>query len=210
MRRIERSAITLSSSTASTRPFRRSSYGCTSSSYEIAATPCSRSAASSRSYAVVPPSVAMRRPRQIRERAEARRVGGAHREHLAKLVVRQRHGERRATRRRVLDAVERDVEVAARGGLVERCERDLDELRRATELLRDQLGDLDVEALHSLGMLRVGFDVRRAAFRIPCPPKRRRLLSSTFARRERKRDDDRGRERHEPSGRSPSGRRSSE
>ena len=210
MRRIERSAITLSSSTASTRPFKRSSYGCTSSSYETGSMPCSRSATSSSSYAVVPPSVATRRPRRVGERAKARRVGGAHREHLAKLVVRQRHGERRAPRRRVLDAVERDVEVAARSGLVERRERDLDELRRRPSSLAMSSAISTSKPTHARGILRVGFDVRRAALRVAGPPERRRLLRFAAAGREGKRHDDGGRERHEPCGQPRSGRRSEE
>ena len=93
----------------------------------------------------MPPSVATRRPRRSasdRNLSRSRRADG---EHFAELVVRNRGRDRRAARRRVLDAAEADVEVAADRGLIERGERHLDELRRAAERLRDQLGDLDVE-----------------------------------------------------------------
>ena len=79
-------------------------------------------------------------------------------------------------RRRVLDAVERDVEVAAGGGLIERRKGDLLEFRGPTQLLRDELRDLDVEAHDAPGIARVGFHVRRATFRIAGPAKRRQLL----------------------------------
>ncbi len=90
----------------------------------------------------------------------------------------------------VLDAVERDVEVAARGGLVERRIRDLHELCRPAELVRDQLGDFDVETHHALGILRVRFDVRRAAFGVAAPFERRRRLRVDLSGRERDADED--------------------
>ena len=196
MRRIERSAITLSSSTASTRPSedprtgvrRRHTSGvetCLRSRRAAARTPSCRRAS-------------RRDGRADRRACGRRRVAGTHGEHLAKLVVRDRHGERRATRRRVLDAVKpmskspraadwsSDVNATwTNSGAVRAPSRSARRSRRRSPALaRDA---------------RVCFDERRATLRIPAPPKRRRLLSSTFARRERKRDNDRGRERHEPS-----------
>ena len=74
-----------------------------------------------------------------------------------------------APRRDVLDAAQADVEVAALRRLIERGERDLHELRRAAELARDQLRDLDVEADDLRRIARVGFDKRRAAFGVAAP-----------------------------------------
>ena len=197
MRRIERSASTLSSSTASTRPRRRSLYGCTSSSYETAVDAVL--ALRGVQQDLVRHRTAERRDAtaaQIRERAEALAVGGAHREHLAKLVVRHARGDHRAARRRVLDAVEPDVEVAAHGGLVERCERDLDELRRATELLSDQLRDLDVEADELRRILGVRLHERRPALGVAAPAKDRILSSGRACAREKNQKENEGRHSH--------------
>ena len=58
--------------------------------------------------------------------------------------------ERRAPRRRVFDARESDVEVAARDGLVDRLEGDLDELAASRPRpFASALGDLHVEAAHA-------------------------------------------------------------
>ena len=103
---------------------------------------------------------------QIGERAEARGVARPHGQHFAEFVVGDGDGERRASRRRVLDAAHPDVEVAARHRGVDRG--DLDEPRRPPEP-RDELGDLDVEADHARRVVRVGLDVRRAAFRVAAP-----------------------------------------
>ena len=89
-RRSERSAITWSSSTASTRPATRSVYGCTSSSYETGTRPVRLCSASEQ---VVRHRRAERRDAaagEVGERAVAARVRRAHGEHLAELEVRQR------------------------------------------------------------------------------------------------------------------------
>ena len=69
-----------------------------------AARPCSRSARSRISCAIVPASVPTVLPAQIGERRETRRVGVADAQHLAELVVGQRHRHRRAACGRILDA----------------------------------------------------------------------------------------------------------
>jgi hypothetical protein len=65
----------------------------------------------------------------------------------------------------------------------------LHELRRPAELVREQLGELDVETHHALGILRVRFDVRRAAFGVAAPFERRRRLRVDLSGRERDGDD---------------------
>ena len=134
--RRRRSARTLSSSTASTRPITRSLYGCTSSSYETARRPCSASARSRISYAIVPPSVADRFPAEIGERPEAPRIGVADAQHLPELVVRQRDRHRRAPHRRVFDPAQADIGVAPRDALIDQIEPHVDELGRAVRLPR--------------------------------------------------------------------------
>ena len=83
---------------------------------------------------------------QIGERAEARHVRGPDAQDFAELVVGNRQRQRGAARQRVFDAAQADVRVAPGDGLVDRRERDLDELRRAPEAAREQARDLDVEA----------------------------------------------------------------
>ena len=69
------------------------------------------------------------------------------RQHFAELVIRNGDRQRRAARRRVLDAAQADVGVAARDRLIDRGERDVDELAASRPSPRAmQLGDLDVEA----------------------------------------------------------------
>ena len=122
----------------------------------------------------MPPSVATRLPFQIGERAIAIAIAVANREHFAEFVIRDAGGERLAPRRNVFDAAQADVEVASLRGLIERRELHLQELRRAAQLSRDQLGDLDVEADQLRGIARIGFNERRAAFGIAAPPQRLR------------------------------------
>ena len=112
---------------------------------------------------------------QIGERAEPRRVGVADAEHFAELVVRKRDRHRRAARRRVFDAAQADVGVAAGDALIDRAKRDVDELRRPAESGGEQLGDLDVEADEPIGVRGIGFDERRAAFGIAGPAQHARL-----------------------------------
>ena len=106
---------------------------------------------------------------EIGERAEAIAIRLAHRQHFLEPIVRDAGGDSGTPARRVLDAAQADVEVAARRRLVERREGDLHELRRTTQLAGDQLGDLDVEA-NKLGRIgRVRFHKWRAAFGIAAP-----------------------------------------
>ena len=148
---------------------------------------------------------ATRRPRRSASVGTASRSRGAHGEHFAKLVVRERW--RRASRG--APACPRcrssaDVEVAARRGLVERRERDLDELRRRPSAFA-------ISSAISTSRPRTRPDSagrpRRRARRLPRrrPTQRRRLLSRFRPRRDRKRGGEQGRERHEPCGRSRRG-----
>ena len=107
----------------------------------------------------MPPSVPTRRPAQIGERAKLSGVGRADAQHLAKLIIRKGDRVAGAPRRRVLDAAQADVGVAARDRLIDRCKGDLDEARLAAQPPRDQLGDLDVEADDARRVGRVGLDV---------------------------------------------------
>ncbi len=106
---------------------------------------------------------------QIGERAPARRVAVAHAQHFAKAVIghRRRHG--RAPRRRVFDAAQADLGVAALDGLVDRRESDVDKTRLASEPAGDELGDFDVETDELVRLRGIRFDERRAAFRIAGP-----------------------------------------
>ena len=83
---------------------------------------------------------------EIGQRAKAPGVRGADAQHFAKRVVRDRGRHRGPPRRRVLDAAQADVGVAAGDGLIDGSEPDEDEPRRAPEAARDALGDLHVEA----------------------------------------------------------------
>ncbi len=74
-------------------------------------------------------------------------------------------------------------------GLIERAERNLDELRRTSELARHQLRDLDVEADHLRGIGGVGLDKGRAALGVAAPAERR-----LRPERRGRRDDDQDRE----------------
>ena len=82
-----------------------------------------------------------------------RGVGVADAQHLAELVVRHRDRHRGAARRRVLDAAQPDLGVAARDGLIDRVERHEHELRRPAEAAREQIRDLDVEAHEHVGIV---------------------------------------------------------
>ena len=108
---------------------------------------------------------------EIGEGAQRRRVGVADAEHLAEFVVRHRDREHRPPRRRVFEAAQADVGVAADDRLHDRREGDRDEFRRPSEPPRDQVRDLDVEADEAIGLPRIRFDERRAAFGIARPAK---------------------------------------
>ncbi|HUP59570.1 MAG TPA: hypothetical protein VNA69_04025 [Thermoanaerobaculia bacterium] len=69
----------------------------------------------------------------------------------------------------VRDGGESDVEVAALHGLVDRRERDLHEQRLASEAFCDFIRDFDVEADELRRIVRVRFDVRRAALGVTAP-----------------------------------------
>ena len=122
----------------------------------------------------MPPSVATRLPAQILERAQPPGVLGSHRQHLAELVIGNGDGERRSPRRRVLDAAQPDIRVAARDRLIDRREGDHDESRRTAHAARDERRDLDVEADDLLGIGGIGLDERRAALRVAGPAQLRR------------------------------------
>ena len=124
---------------------------------------------------------------QVGEPVEARRVGGAHGQHLAELEVRDRHRERRAPLRGVLDAGEAEVEIPARRRLVERLERDLDEGGRPPELPRDEGRDLDVEAAQLRGVRGIGLDEGGAPFRVAAPAQDGRARPGRRARRRARR-----------------------
>ena len=65
---------------------------------------------------------------KVSQRAEPRRVGVADAQHLAEFVIRDGDGQGGAPGGRVLDPAEPDVRVVTLDRLVERCERDRDEL----------------------------------------------------------------------------------
>ena len=96
-------------------------------------------------------------------------VARPHRQHLAKLVVGDRHGVSRAPRGRVLDAGEADREVAPLDGRVDGSEGDLDEPRLPPDPPREDARDLDVHPAHDGRVARVGLDERRAALRVAAP-----------------------------------------
>ena len=106
---------------------------------------------------------------QIGQRAEAARIGRAHGQHLAELVVGYRDREARAPGRAVLDPAQGDVEIPARDRRVDTREPGLDESRSAAEAGGEQLRDLHVEADDARGIGRVGLDVRRAALGVTAP-----------------------------------------
>ena len=108
---------------------------------------------------------------QVRERAKLSGVRGPDAEDLAELVIRNGDGVACPAGGRILDAAEADLGVAARDRLVDRGERDLDELRLPAEATGNQLGDVDVESRNSRRIGGIGFDVRRAALGIAGPTK---------------------------------------
>src|SRR6266851_3335089 len=83
---------------------------------------------------------------EVGKRTKARSVGVANREHFAKLVIRDRRGERRAARWRVLDTAQANFSIVAGYRLIDGAERDEHEPRRPPQASRDELGDLDVES----------------------------------------------------------------
>ena len=108
---------------------------------------------------------------KVGEGAETRRVGIAHAQHFAELVVGNggRHGV--APRRRVFDPAQADLGVAALDGLIDGGKRNVDESGFAPEAARDEIGDLDVEADDFVRLGGVRFDKRRATFRVARPEK---------------------------------------
>ena len=128
--RWRRSASTLSSRTASTRPITRSLYGCTivfvgDDAQAVFALGAQQDLVGDRRCRAWP-TVLPRRSASDRNRAaSASRTA----QHFPELVVRHRHRHRRATRRGVFDAAQTDVRVAAGDALVDRAERDVLELR---------------------------------------------------------------------------------
>jgi hypothetical protein len=92
--------------------------------------------------------------------------------------------------RRVFDAAQPEVEVAARDRLVELREGDLDELRRPAERTRDELGNLDVQADQMRRIAAIGLDERRAPLGIAAPAERRLRLNRqrTGAEKQRTRE----------------------
>jgi hypothetical protein len=113
---------------------------------------------------------------KVGQGAEARRISIADAQHLAELVVRQRHRHRRPPRRRVFDPAHADVGVAAADALVDRFEADVEEFWCAADPGGEQAGDLDIEPDEPVGTRRVGLDKRRAAFRIARPSQHLRRL----------------------------------
>jgi hypothetical protein len=108
---------------------------------------------------------------QIAQRAVPVRVGCAHREHFAELVIGNRDRKAGAAGGAVLDAAQANVEITARCRGIDARETDLDEARRPAETRREQLRDLDVEANDMRRIIRICLDVRRSAFGITTPPK---------------------------------------
>ena len=106
---------------------------------------------------------------QVGERPVALRIGRANAQDFPESVVRNRRGQRRAVGRRVLDAVQAEVRIAAGDRLGEVRERDVDEARRAAQTAGQQIGDLDLETDDAIRVGRVGLDIGRAALGIAGP-----------------------------------------
>ena len=106
---------------------------------------------------------------KVGEGAETRRVGVAHAQHFAKLVVGNGGGHGGAPRRRVFNPAQADLGVAPLDGLIDGSKGNVDEPGFAPEAARDEIGDLDVEADEFIRLGGVRFDKRRAAFRVTRP-----------------------------------------
>ena len=139
---------------------------------------------------------------EVFERAESVAVGVANAQHLAELVVGDGDRHRRAAGRRVLDAAQPDLGVAARHRLVDGGVLDDHELRRPPESARDQLRDLDVEPDHRLGVARARLDERRSSFGVAGPAERTLLLIVLTRGQSRRQDgqqpSDEDSQRHHP------------
>jgi len=70
---------------------------------------------------------------------------------------------------RIFDAAETDVGVAPGDREIDRHERDVEELGRPMQAPHEEIRNFDIESDDGLRMRRVGFDKRRAAFRIAGP-----------------------------------------
>ena len=115
--------------------------------------------------------------RQILQRAEALAIALADGDHLAELVVRDADRQLGALGRRVFDAAQRDVEVAALHGLIERGEGRLDELRAPAERLRRAAPATSTSKPRSTdGIVGVGLDEGRPALGVAAPAQHVRLL----------------------------------
>ncbi len=124
---------------------------------------------SSSSYAIVPPSVPTRRPRRsssVRNRAASAR----------RTVITSRNSKYgRETTSCARLAGESSTPLIPRSKSPRRTDASIDAQATWTNCgvrpsaLRDELGDLDVEAADDGRVGRVGFDVRRAAFRVAAP-----------------------------------------
>ena len=120
---------------------------------------------------------------QILQRAEALAVALAHRDHLAELVVRDAHRQLGALGRRVFDAAQRDVEVAALDRLIERGEGRLDELRAAGRAPRRAAPATSTSKPRSTdGIVGIGLDEGRAALGVTAPAEHVRLAAPSDSR----------------------------
>ena len=84
----------------------------------------------------------------------------------------------------ILEARHAEVEVAALERLFDRRPLHLDELRLASESVRDHARDLDVEATHLRRIRRIRLDERRAALGVAAPTKRRAADGLRVTRRD--------------------------
>jgi hypothetical protein len=122
---------------------------------------------------------------QVRHRSKPIVIVVTNRQHLVEFVVRNRRSVCRASRRDVFDAAHAEVEVAALDGLVDFLKRDLDKFRPSPEAFRDFAGDFDVESAHLRRIAGIGFDERRATFRVSTPSERWRIRDQ----RQKEKDD---------------------
>src|SRR5688572_22156437 len=85
-------------------------------------------------------------PAQIWKRTKLPGIGRPYAQDLPKLVIRKSDRVGRAAGGRIFNPAESDVRIAARNGLIDRGERNLDEPRLPSEAPGEELGDIHIES----------------------------------------------------------------